>query len=288
MSKLAVIDRDGWRKEFPLSKPITFVGSDPADDIVLEAARGGGVSPRHAQIILQGGGGRVITLGGPITINTAAGGQAVQLYTATPLNNGDRLAIGEFQIVFMADAAAPVYAPAPVAVPAFSAPIPAITAPATASTPVSSAAPAAVPATPVPKPVAGMQAPAPSVVEAPSPSIGVRLTLPPTPLAPDQPLEGTVTIRNQGARPGAQFRLQVDGLDADCCEIGPGPMLFPNAEKDVFLRISHPRRPYPPAGNVTITVRATAPDAYPGEIAGASQVIALLPYYNQTLRMTAA
>ncbi|MBI5879546.1 MAG: hypothetical protein HZB53_17995 [Chloroflexi bacterium] len=286
MSKLAVIDRDGWRKEFPLSKPITFIGSDPGDDIVLEAARGGGVNPRHVQLLLQGGASRIVTLGGALTISALTGPQAIPAYSSAPVNPGDSLRIGEFQISIILDgvgtpvtAASPAPAAVPILAPAATPATLATSAPAAGYAPIGSVGAAG--ATVAPASVA------PAPVEAPSASIGVRLSLPGVPLAPNQPLEGVVTIRNQGGRPGAQFRLQVDGLDADCYEVGPGPMLFPNAEKDVFLRLMHPKRPQPPAGSLTVTVRVTAPEAYPGEIAGASQVITILPYYNQTLHMTA-
>ena len=47
-----IIDRDGWRKTFPLpEKALIYIGSDPGNDIFLDRSRGGGVAPRHLQLI---------------------------------------------------------------------------------------------------------------------------------------------------------------------------------------------------------------------------------------------
>ena len=78
----------------------------------------------------------------------------------------------------------------------------------------------------------------------------------------------------------------VDGLDPACLEIGPGPLLFPNAEKEVPFRVHHPRSPKPPAGDYRLRIRATAPAAYPGESAIVTQMIHVLPYYSHRVRVT--
>jgi len=120
----------------------------------------------------------------------------------------------------------------------------------------------------------------------PSNAIGLRLSLPRTViLTPDQPVEGAVTIRNLGTESGVQFLLELEGLDPDSYEMGPGPILFPNAEKDVFLRLYHPRKPQPPAGQHYIRIRASAPDAYAGQSAVESREVSILPYYHHTLRL---
>ena len=46
-SVIEITDKDGWTKEFNLSKTIAYVGADPRNDIVLDPERGQGVSPRH-------------------------------------------------------------------------------------------------------------------------------------------------------------------------------------------------------------------------------------------------
>jgi hypothetical protein len=120
----------------------------------------------------------------------------------------------------------------------------------------------------------------------PSNAIGLRLSLPRTVvLDPEQPVEGTVTVRNLGTESGVQFHLELEGLDEDNYEMGPGPILFPNAEKDVFLRLYHPCKPHPPAGQHFIRIRASAPDAYSGQNAVESREVSILPYYHHTLRL---
>jgi hypothetical protein len=119
-------------------------------------------------------------------------------------------------------------------------------------------------------------------------SIGLSLVLPQTQLGLDKPLEGTVVVRNWGAKTGAQFKLDVDGLDPRCLEIGPGPILFPNAEKEVYFRVHHPRAAKPAAGDYRLRIRATAPQAYPGEAAVVTQTIQLLPYYSHKVRLLSA
>ena len=91
-------------------------------------------------------------------------------------------------------------------------------------------------------------------------------------------------MRNQGNMPGAQMRLELEGLPSEYFEMGPGPLLFPNAEKDVLLRLEHPRKPDPPAGEYRITIRATAPNAYPEQSAQVSKTIQILPYYRHELQ----
>ena len=121
--------------------------------------------------------------------------------------------------------------------------------------------------------------------DATSSVVGLTLTLPQTQLTLDQPLDGSVTVRNLGDQASVQFNLQVDGLDPGSFEIGPGPILFPHAEKEVFFRLFHPKAANPPAGEYRLRVRATAPLAYPGQSATASQVIQITPYYSHQLRV---
>jgi hypothetical protein len=104
-------------------------------------------------------------------------------------------------------------------------------------------------------------------------------------LHPEKPLQGIVTVHNRGNMPGVQFRLEIEGLEADAYEIGPGPVLFPNVEKGVALTVHHPHRPEPRAGTHSIQIQATAPEAYPGERASIHQELEILPYYSHTVRM---
>ena len=115
--------------------------------------------------------------------------------------------------------------------------------------------------------------------------IGLRASFPKTQLWPDKPLEGSVLVSNLGDKSGAQFKLEIEGLDPDCCEIGPGPVLFPGAEKPVTVRLLHSKRPKPPAGEYQIQIRAIAPTAYPDASATITQVIYIMPYYRYRLHL---
>lgn len=116
-------------------------------------------------------------------------------------------------------------------------------------------------------------------------AIGLRLSLPSGQISADYPLSGSVIVSNQGGKPGVQFRLDVEGFGAESYELGPGPLLFPGAEKAVPLRLTHTRVSRPAAGAHVLTVRATAPDAYPGDFATVSQEIIVLPFYAHTIRL---
>ncbi len=115
----------------------------------------------------------------------------------------------------------------------------------------------------------------------------VKLTLdmPSTGLVLDQALNGTLTINHVGNKAAVQFKIELDGLDADSYVIGPGPVLFPNAEKQVAFRLNHPKKSYPPAGDRRITFHVTAPDAYPDERASISKDIQIAPFYRHKMRL---
>ncbi|MBI1879377.1 MAG: hypothetical protein HYR94_14360, partial [Chloroflexi bacterium] len=114
--------------------------------------------------------------------------------------------------------------------------------------------------------------------------IGLSLALPHTRLAPHQPLRGMVIVCNLGDRTGVKFDLELEGLDSDCYEIEPGPLLASGAEKEVSFQLFHwGNRPL--AGNRSITIYATAPHAYPAERASVSQMIQVLPFYRHQLRL---
>ncbi len=272
MNRITVTDRDGWRKEFTIQKSIVYIGSDPANDIVLDGARGAGVAPRQLQLLTlaaNGVGYRLVNLGVADLVVGASGSGALAPFGSAALKEGDQIKLGDFTLVFTN--LDPVNSTAAQALPA---PPAGAAATQAAGSPVAASAP--VPSQPAPdsqtdKTSAGN-------------SIGLRLTLPALPLAPDRPLEGSIIVRNQGTRPGAQFRLQVEGLDPGWYEIGPSPILFPNAEKEIPLRIIHPRKPNPPAGEFRFSVRASSPDAYPREVASVTQAITILPYYSLKLR----
>ena len=51
------------------------------------------------------------------------------------------------------------------------------------------------------------------------------------------------------------------------------------------MRLLHPLAPTPEAGQCHIRIRASAPDAYPGESTTLSQVIRIQPFYSHSLRL---
>jgi hypothetical protein len=116
-------------------------------------------------------------------------------------------------------------------------------------------------------------------------AIALRLYLPNTELTPDTVLEGVITVQNMGEVPGVQFKITLEGLPAEAYELGPGPVLFPGAQKDVLLKIRHPRRPHPPAGKHVITIRASATEGYPGETATVSQALRIAPFFVHRLNL---
>jgi hypothetical protein len=259
-----ITDRDGWHKAFPLDKTLVHVGSDGRNDIVLDAQRGAGVAARHLQLIAlrpvpqpgagsaapaasgQAPGYRVVNLGEQDVAVGNAQTSTLPPRSALEIADGMSLQVGEFVLVFHLDEPG---------------------------------------ARPRPAPVEQMPAITVTRSERTSAAIGLRLALPDQPLDPETPLDGIVTVRNQGREPGVQFRLELEGLAPDCYDMGPGPILFPNVEKGVSLRLYHPRRPNPPAGRYVIRVCATAPEAYPGESAVVSRELQILPYYSHTVRL---
>ena len=274
-NRIEIIDRDGWRKDFPLEKTLLHLGSDGRNDIVLDGRRGAGVALRQLQLIaLTDGrpGYRAINLGEaevPVTDRDpkAAGAGASRMLaprSVAEVSDGDCVQLGEFLLIFHLSGAG-------------DRPFEAVAR--------QDRAPRA--------PRAESVARAPGVTTSPaspgtwqaSASIGIRLAFARPVVHPDEDLEGIVTVQNLGQEPGAQFRLKVEGLEPDWYEIGPGPILFPQVEKGIYFRISHPRGPAILAGKREVIVRATAPEAYPGESAAVSQAIEFLPYYHHTLRL---
>lgn len=114
--------------------------------------------------------------------------------------------------------------------------------------------------------------------------IGLSLSLPRAQLRPNKSIEGSVTVSNLGDETGVQFNLETEGLEPDCYNIEPGPLLSSGAEKEVFFQLHH-RGDKPLVGDYTITIRATAPSVYPNEEASVSRVIQVLPFYHHKLEL---
>jgi hypothetical protein len=243
-----IVDRDGWRRIYPLQKAIVHIGSAPGNDITLDGTRGTGVAARHVQLIARAGGGggyRLVNMGDS-DIQMADSERRITPRSFIDLNEGERVRLGEFTLVFSGSGAG------------LAGGVPGVGA-ATGGGPIMGSG---------------------------SGNIGLSLTLPKTQLAPSTPLDGSILVRNQGEKAGAQFKLAVEGLDAEWYDIGPGPILFPGASKEVSLRLQHPGKSEPGAGEYRFVVRATAPGAYPGESASAVQLIQIVPFYSHKLKVT--
>lgn len=119
-----------------------------------------------------------------------------------------------------------------------------------------------------------------------SETIGLRVNLPRTTLGPEQPIEGSITVSNLGDETGVQFELEVEGLPDTAFQLGPAPILFPGALKEIFFRLRHPHGPALRAGDHRISIHATAPDAYPGERATVKQTVHVAPHFSHTVELT--
>lgn len=115
--------------------------------------------------------------------------------------------------------------------------------------------------------------------------VKLAIEMPSKSLTLDRPLTGALSIHHVGNKAAVQFKIELEGLDPDSYEIGPGPVLFPNAEKQVNFRLMHPKRAYPPAGSHQITFHVTAPDAYATERATVSAEIEVAPIYQHKMRV---
>jgi hypothetical protein len=242
-----VTDRDGWRKEYPLTKNIIHVGSASNNEIVLDGAHGAGVAPRHVQVIATPQGARIVNIGNSAIIIGATARNSAPPLAVIDIPSGEIIRIGDYTLTIRTDGSNG-HSPAA-----------SLGAPAHGANGGSAAASGQV--------------------------IGLRASFPQIQLSPDKPLEGSVLVRNLGDKSGAQFKLEVEGLDPDCYEIGPGPVLFPGAEKPVTLRLFHSKRCKPPAGEYRFQIRAIAPTAYPEASATITVMIYIRPYYRYRLHL---
>jgi hypothetical protein len=237
--RLEIIDRDGWRNEFPLGKTVLHIGSSDRNDIVLEPTRGGEVAPLHAQLIIPGPQGRagshgscpqLVNLGDVDILLGSSGDQRLPPRSVLSLEDGSTFRLGQFTLVFHGDR--------------------------------SSAG----------ESLGGSR------------HIGLSLSMPRTQLEPNRFLDGVIRVANLGDRSGVQIELDLEGLDPDCYNLEPGPILSAGAEKEVFFRLRHYGH-RPPAGEYYVTIRATAAHAYPGDEAIVSQSVEVLPFYRHKMQL---
>jgi hypothetical protein len=263
-----ITDRDGWRREFPFERAIVYIGNDPGDDVCLDPRHGGGVLPRHLQLIAPASAGglyRMVNLGDAVVFVGAAADRSVLPRSFANLSDGDTIQVGEFRLVFRSGDTLLTLGPGG----------------RTCALPTSLGGVSATNG----GPSAGNLLAGPANSGRASAAIGLRLSLPSAQLAPDRPLIGSILVSNLGDKPGVQFRLEAEGLEPDCYEIGPGPLLFPGAEKAISLLVRHSKRSTPVAGVHRLVIKVSAPEAYPGDSMTVTQDIQVLPYLRHTLRL---
>ena len=115
-------------------------------------------------------------------------------------------------------------------------------------------------------------------------NIGLSMSLPQMRLTPNRSLDGVIRVSNLGEKSGVKFELELEGLDPDCYDLEPGPLLSTGAEQDILVRLHH-HGAKPDAGPVKITIYATAPRAYPADMATVSQIIEVIPYYHHQIKL---
>ncbi len=252
---IEITNPSGWRKTYRVQKRLVHVGSDPGNDLVLDDRGRGEIAPRHLQVISlpESAGHRLVNVGDAAVFVGLAGDEVLSPRATRDVADGECVQLGDFTLTFRTGEATVDDAGGE-------------------EGGQSTGAPQRADARPT------------SAVD--SGVIELTLALSQTALEPDQPIEGTITVRNQGQQTGVQFDLALEGLPPDCYDVGPGPILFPGAARDVPLRLIHPREPEPPAGPHIIRIRATAPEAYPGEQVTIDQTINILPFYDYELSLT--
>lgn len=232
--RIEVVDGNGWRKSFPIQKKLVYVGSAPENDVVLAHGRGGGISPRHIQLISLAEGSssyRLVNLGGTAISLGASGDRTLSPNSYVDVQDGEQIKLGDFTLIFH-DSSGP-----------------------STSDPLDLVL---------------------------SDVIGLEIVLPRTQITPNSALEGNIVVGNRGDQKAVQFELELEGLDSEHYMLGPGPILFPDVDKEVPFCLYH-RGDKPVSGRYRIVIRASAPKAYPHEYATASTVVHFLPFYSHEI-----
>lgn len=97
-----MVNREGWRKEFPLRRALAYVGSQPGSDIYLPQPE---VAPRHIQFVpspVNRAGYRLINFSNaPLTVRLRAGdARTVPPRGAAEVTDGDAVELAGYSLVF--------------------------------------------------------------------------------------------------------------------------------------------------------------------------------------------
>jgi len=109
--------------------------------------------------------------------------------------------------------------------------------------------------------------------------LGLKLETAGLKLRAGEHLDGLLTVSNFGTQKRCQFGFNLEGLPADCYQIDPAPLLYPNGEEQLRIRIYH-RGAHPTSGTCPVCLRMTAPGAYPLENVMLSFNLEVAPVYQ--------
>lgn len=102
--------------------------------------------------------------------------------------------------------------------------------------------------------------------------ISASLVFRQTTLSPEKSTIGLLKLQNLG-QISCQFQLEISGLPGDCIRHNPIPMLPPQGQGQVEIRLSHHGR-HPSAGMHELKFAVASSQAYPGE-----EVVLIQPIY---------
>jgi hypothetical protein len=96
--ELLIIEQNGWKKPFKITKAITRVGSSPSNDIKLDSPE---ISPVQLQVLYSQDAPsscKVLNLGGEIAVAVSGDEQRITSYATVELHDGDVISLGGFRL----------------------------------------------------------------------------------------------------------------------------------------------------------------------------------------------
>lgn len=103
-TQVQVVDNTGWARTYRLNETVTQIGSDPGNDIVLDARRGD-IMARHVQIVRWPDAGdmcRLVNLSAAPIALAGPGGRTVAPRAAADLHSEDAFILGAFTLTLSA------------------------------------------------------------------------------------------------------------------------------------------------------------------------------------------
>jgi hypothetical protein len=240
---LQVIDRSGWTKSFSLEKALLMVGTASYNDIVLPDEPGSGVAPVHLQVMRP-----ALEVGRIRVVNLASSACALVKAPHSSASAPRSSASTPEAVSLFPDQAG-------------SAPAENIPVAGSASIEMESGDTLILGGFRL---VFSLRMLNGIALSTRSENIGIRLEFPNRTLRPGKGLAGQITVINFGSQKRCQFELELEGLPQDCYQIEPAPILFPNSDERLQIRLLH-RCTHPAGGLQKIWLHAVAAAAYPTE-----------------------